>query len=155
MTIWVSWSLSTVAQWRSQLRISQWMEGTLSFMNGIQFAWCAELHCQAVCAHVCVCACMYVCVCVCNVERQARESRCLAIFHAFLVLAFYRGWTATPPFLILLTDHTGRDTPLGGWPSRWNHLNFKVSLWKEPRACMFESPSGRFVLTVGAGCSHL
>lgn len=104
MTIWVSWSLSTVAQWQSQL----WMNGgnTYSFMNGIQFAWCAELHCQA------------VCVCVCNVERQARESQCLAIFHAFLVFGLYRGWTATPPFLILLTDHTGRDTPLGGWPSR-------------------------------------
>lgn len=52
MTIWVSWSLSTVAQWQSQL----WMNGgnTYSFMNGIQFAWCAELHCQAVCVCVCV-----------------------------------------------------------------------------------------------------
>ena len=131
-------------EWREHLQFHEWDSVCLMCRASLSGS-----------VGACACVCVCVCVCVCNVERQAGESRCLAIFHAFLVFAPYRGWTATPPFLILLTDHTGRDTALGGWPSRWNHLNFKMSLWKEPRACMFESPSGHFVLTVGAGCSHL
>ena len=66
MTIWVSWSWSTVAQWQSQLPISQWMEGTLTVswmgfslpdVQSFIVRQCRRMH-----ACVCVCVCMCVCV---------------------------------------------------------------------------------------------
>lgn len=76
-----------------------------------------------------------------GVEGQAGESRCLAVSGVLYWCWHSTGavggdWTETPPLPILLTDHTGRDT-LGGWPSRWNHLNFTMSLRKEPGTYMF------------------
>lgn len=96
---------------------------TLQFHEWESVAWCVELCCQAAW------------------KGRLENAGAWTSLVCFLGVGTLQGpWVETgqrPLLFPSCSQTTQAETPLGGWPSRWNHLNFTMSLRKEPGTYMF------------------